>query len=50
VDRLLGDCSVDVLRRRRSWKWTEDISGAAPGADISGTAAGMDVPGPAADE
>src|SRR5580700_2782899 len=23
VDRLLGDCSLDVLRRRRSWKWTE---------------------------
>jgi cystathionine beta-lyase len=23
VDRLLGDCSLDGLRRRRSWKWTE---------------------------
>jgi bifunctional pyridoxal-dependent enzyme with beta-cystathionase and maltose regulon repressor activities len=23
VDRLLGDCSPGVLRRRRSWKWTE---------------------------
>jgi cystathionine beta-lyase len=23
VDRLLGDCSLDALRRRRSWKWTE---------------------------
>ena len=23
MDRLLGDCSLDVLRRRRSWKWTE---------------------------
>ncbi len=20
---MLGDCSLDVLRRRRSWKWTE---------------------------
>lgn len=23
MDRLLGDCSLDGLRRRRSWKWTE---------------------------
>jgi cystathionine beta-lyase len=23
VDPLLGDCSLDVLRRRRGWKWTE---------------------------
>jgi cysteine-S-conjugate beta-lyase len=23
VDRLLGDCSLEGLRRRRSWKWTE---------------------------
>jgi cystathionine beta-lyase len=23
VNRLLGDCSLDVLRRRRGWKWTE---------------------------
>jgi cysteine-S-conjugate beta-lyase len=23
VNRLLGDCSLDTLRRRRSWKWTE---------------------------
>jgi cystathionine beta-lyase len=23
VDPLLGDCSLDTLRRRRSWKWTE---------------------------
>ena len=23
VDRLLGDCSLDVLRRRHSWKWTQ---------------------------
>jgi cystathionine beta-lyase len=23
VDRLLGDCSLDALRRRRGWKWTE---------------------------
>jgi cystathionine beta-lyase len=22
MDRLLGDCSPEVLRRRRSWKWT----------------------------
>ena len=20
---MLGDCSLDALRRRRSWKWTE---------------------------
>ncbi|HLX46887.1 MAG TPA: aminotransferase class I/II-fold pyridoxal phosphate-dependent enzyme [Streptosporangiaceae bacterium] len=23
MNRLLGDCSLDALRRRRSWKWTE---------------------------
>jgi cysteine-S-conjugate beta-lyase len=23
VNQLLGDCSLDTLRRRRSWKWTE---------------------------
>ena len=23
MDRLLGDCTLDGLRRRRSWKWTE---------------------------
>ena len=23
MNRLLGDCSLDVLRRRRGWKWTE---------------------------
>ena len=23
MNRLLGDCSLDVLRRRRGWKWSE---------------------------
>ncbi|HEY2576818.1 MAG TPA: aminotransferase class I/II-fold pyridoxal phosphate-dependent enzyme [Streptosporangiaceae bacterium] len=30
MNPLLGDCSLDVLQRRRSWKWTEYPPGVLP--------------------